>query len=213
MFFRDRLQAGELLALKLQQYQNKSDLVVLGLPRGGVIAAYAVAKALNAPLDVLCLRKIGAPHNPELAVGAISASGESYLNDALIEYLNVPQAYLRHQTNEERKLAQYRLAFYRKTHPAVPLENKTVILVDDGLATGATMHASIATAEAAGASHVVVAIPVASLESLRQIESEANEVICLYAPVEFHAVGQFYENFDAIEDDVVVNVLRKSLMH
>lgn len=212
MPFRDRLQAGELLAQKLKKYQNQSRVTVLGLPRGGVITAYAVAKALNAPLDVLCLRKIGAPFNPELAVGAISASGEAYYNDSLIDYLQVPQSYLKHKAQEERKRAQDRLAYYRKSHPAVPLENHTVILVDDGLATGATMHAAVKAAQAADASDIIVAVPVASPKSLSSLESET-EVICLEQPAEFMAVGQFYDNFDTVEDEEVVDILRKSLSH
>lgn len=212
MLFKDRLQAGELLAQKLKKYQDQAQVVVVGLPRGGVVTAYAVAQELHAPLDVLCLRKIGAPYNPELAVGAVSASGEAYYNESLIEYLGVSQTYLRHKTEEERKLAKARQVYYRKSHPAIPLENQTVILVDDGLATGATMQAAVKVAQAADASHIIVAIPVASPESLSPLESEA-EVVCLEAPAGFMAVGQFYGNFDPVEDEEVAALLRQSLEH
>lgn len=208
MPFANRLQAGELLAPRLAKYAKNA--VVLGLPRGGVVTAYAIAKALKLPLDILCLRKIGAPGNPELAVGAISATGEAYYNQHLIDYLDVSQSYLAHKAAEERKRAQERLLVYRKSHREVLLEDKIAILVDDGLATGATMHAAIETVQAKNVSMIVVAVPVASPDSLSDIAAKVDAVVCLETPEFFHAVGIHYDNFDPVEDEEVIQLLRQS---
>ena len=210
MIFKDRTQAGEQLVPLLEKYKENKEVVVLGLPRGGVVTAFALAKGLKLPLDVICLKKIGAPSQPELALGAISASGETYFNDSLLSSLDIPKNYLDQVTAEARKKAEQKEHLYRKSHPAINLKDKIVILVDDGLATGATMHAAIQTVRAAEASSIIVAVPVAAPDSLESIREEADEVICCDTPFLFAAVGQFYDDFTGVEDDEVISLLRQS---
>lgn len=209
MIFRNRFQAGKLLVPKLAEYKNHPNAVVLGLARGGVVTAAAIAKGLQLPLDVLCPRKIGAPFNPELAIGAISDQGEPLLNEDLVYRLGVSQKYIDDVIKQEKLTAQKRLQTYRKNRPAIPLEGKIVILADDGLATGATMRASIKGVKAQGADRVVVAVPVSPPDTLEEIKNEADEVVCLDAPTYFAAVGQFYEDFSQTEDDEVVEYLQQ----
>ena len=206
--FRDRVEAGELLAHALKAYDKNPKAIVLGLPRGGVVTAYAVAKKLTLPLDILSLRKIGAPQNPELALGAVSATGEIFLNEDLISHLGVPEGALASKIKSERERALERYERFRKGREPLHLEGKTVILVDDGLATGATMQAAILTAKAQGAARVVLAVPVAAPESLEEVKDNADEEVCLNTPFFFQAVGQFYEDFSQVEDEEVISLLK-----
>jgi putative phosphoribosyl transferase len=206
--FRDRVEAGELLAHALKAYDKNPQAIVLGLPRGGVVTAYAVAKKLTLPLDILSLRKIGAPQNPELALGAVSATGEIFLNEDLIAHLGVPEGALASKIKSERERALERYERFRKGRSPLHLEGKTVILVDDGLATGATMQAAILTAKAQEAARVVVAVPVAAPDSLEEVKDNADEVVCLNTPFFFQAVGQFYEDFAQVEDEEVISLLK-----
>lgn len=209
MIFKNRFQAGLMLAPYLKKYQGNPSAIVLGLARGGVVTAAAVARELKLPLDVLCPRKIGAPFNPELAIGAISDQGEPLLNEDLVYRLGIPESYINETIEQERKTAQIRLNKFRKNLKSVPVEGKITIVVDDGLATGATMRASIKGLKAQGAGRIVIAVPVSPPDTLEEIKTEADEVICLDAPDYFSAVGQFYEDFSQTEDDEVVEYLQK----
>lgn len=209
MLFNNRFQAGQLLAPYLKKYKGDPNTVVLGLARGGVVTAAAVAEELQLPLDVLCPRKIGAPFNPELAIGAISDQGEPLLNEDLVYRLGVSEKYIQDTIQQERKTAQMRLQKFRKNRQSIPIEGKTVIIVDDGLATGATMRASIKGLKAQNAERIVVAVPVSPPDTLEEIKSEVDEVVCLDAPEYFAAVGQFYEDFSQTEDEEVVEFLQQ----
>ena len=207
--FKDRHDAGKQLIPPLQKYQNDPNAIVLGLPRGGVVVAYEVAKGLHLPLDITCPRKIGAPFNPELAIGAITETGEGIFDDYLIFRLQVPEKYIQETVEKEKKVAQQRSKLYRKNRPKIPLENKTVIIVDDGLATGSTMRAAIKSVSSEGTEKIVVAVPVSPPHTLEMIQNEADEVICLDTPPHFAAVGQFYENFTQTEDQDVIDFLNR----
>ena len=210
MMFHDRVDAGKQLVSRLEKYRNKSDTVVIGLPRGGVVTAYEVAKALNLTLDVIFPRKVGAPFSPELAIGAVTETGEGVFNEELIMQIGVSDAYLKQEVEKEKRVAQRRLDIYRKVCPKISLENKVVILIDDGLATGATMRAAVQSVKAEGANRIIVAVPITPQDTLLIIKEEADEVIALDAPRHFQAVGQFYENFVGTEDDEVIDILKKS---
>lgn len=207
--FRDRKDAGEKLADLMQSYKQADNTIILGLPRGGVVTAYALANKLDIPLDVTCPRKIGAPFSSELAIGAITETGEGVYNTELIQQLSIPEAYITDVIEKEKKVAQHRLAVFRKGLPPRDLAGKTVILVDDGLATGATMKAAIASVRKENAEKIVVAVPVSPEDTFRELETLADEVICIATPSFFQAVGQFYENFEQTEDDEVVKLLHQ----
>jgi putative phosphoribosyl transferase len=210
MLFADRQEAGKLLVEPLKKYAGRKDIVVLGLPRGGVVLAYEVAAALKLPLDVTFPRKVGAPFNPELAIGAVTETGAGVFNEEIIEHLRVSVEFIEAASEREQKVAQKRLETYRKECPKINLLRKVVILVDDGLATGATMKAAILSVQGEGVSKVVVAVPVSPIDTFQEIEQLADEVIVLELPPIFYAVGQFYENFSATEDEEVVQLLTSS---
>lgn len=207
MLFKDRKHAGKLLASLLEKYRDDTNAVIIGLPRGGVVTAAEVAKNLNLPLDIICARKIGAPYNPEFAIGAITETGDSFLNKDVIERLDIPQDYLDETIKKESKESERRVSLYKKNRPKIELEGKTAILIDDGIATGATMKASIKSVKSHKARKVVVATPVASPETMDEIKEEVDEAVCLAAPIFFQAVGQFYENFDQTTDEEVIELL------
>lgn len=209
MIYRDRVDAGKRLALELKEYENKSDTIVIALPRGGVVVGYEVALALNLPLDIVCPRKIGAPFNPELAIGAITETGEGILSEDLVDELGVSESYLKTAIEKERQQAQWRLDHYRQKQPPRNLKDKSVLLVDDGLATGSTMRAAIKTVRKERAKEIVMAIPVAPPETLERLKSEVDKVVCLAAPRAFYAVGQFYDVFDQTTDEEVIALLEK----
>jgi putative phosphoribosyl transferase len=207
MIFLNRSKAGQDLAEKLLKYKTNPEAIVLGLPRGGVVTAYEIALALGLPLDVICARKVGAPRNMELAIGAVTEYGGSYFNEDLILRLGISETYLKQTIETERLEANRRAKAYRKNLPKIDLKNKIVILADDGIATGATMKASIKSAYSLGASKVVVAIPVAPPESIAEIEQEVDDVVVLFAPFEFYAVGEFYKDFSQTSDEEVIKLL------
>jgi putative phosphoribosyl transferase len=211
MVFEDRQEAGLKLADALISYKGDKQVVVLGLPRGGVVLAAVVAEKLGLPLDVVCPRKIGAPFNKEYAIGAITESGELIADVTTMRGLEVSGSYLEQEIATEREQAQRRLALFRQGRLPRDLEDKTVILVDDGLATGLTMKAAILTVKQEGAAKVVVAVPVAPGDTVSEMEDLADEVCCLSTPQFFQAVGQFYRNFVQVEDDEVVALMRKKL--
>lgn len=207
MLFHDRHQAGKLLADALPVYKNDKGALVLGLARGGVSVAYEVARALSLPLNVIVPRKVGAPGNSELALGSIMEDGEGVFNTSIIHMLNVSPSYLQQEIEKEKRVAHQRLALYRQNVPLPQIAGKTVILVDDGIATGSTILASIKLMRKEGARKVVVAVPVSSQDALRQIEKAADEVVCLSTPFEFFAVGQFYSHFGQTDDSEVIKLL------
>ncbi len=208
MKYKNRFDAGQKLVPLLKKYKKLPNAIVLGLPRGGVVTAAAVAKGLELPLDVTCPRKLGAPFNPELAIGAVTESGEGVFNTGLIEQLGIPEGYLQKEIDAETKQAKRRVMLYRQGRPPLDLEGKTVIIVDDGLATGATMKAAIKSVQNAGADQIIVAVPVAPQDTVDEIKTEVEEVVCPYTPPFFQAVGQFYENFDQTEDEDVIALLK-----
>lgn len=207
MLFIDRYDAGKKLVYPLIKYQNQPDTVVLGLPRGGVVVAYEVAHGLHLPLDITCPRKIGSPINPELAIGAITETGETFFNEDLIQRLAVPQSYILREMEKEKKVAIARTELYRRGKEPLDVKNKIVILVDDGLATGATMKAAIQSIKKSGAAKIIVAVPVGPSDTLHEIKQLVDEAICLATPAFFSAVGQFYENFLSTEDSEVIALL------
>jgi len=210
MIFKDRKEAGVLLAEKLLKYKNMPNTLVIGLPRGGVVTAYEVSKALNLPLDIICARKVGAPQNPELAIGAVTETGEGYFNEDLILRLRVSQDYLQKTVERESQEALRRVKAYRGNLATLDLEDKTVILVDDGMATGATMKAAVKSVKTLGAAKTVAALPVTAQDSLEEIREEVYEAIALQSPTFFMAVGEFYEDFSQTSDQQVIELLTQA---
>lgn len=210
MIFKDRRDAGRRLAKKLEKYKGKKDTIILGLPRGGVVVADEVAQALGLPLDLVVPRKIGAPGNPEYAIGAITEDGEGIFNEEVVREYGMSREYLKKEIEKEKKEAKRRLKVYRgKRPPLSTLKSKTTILIDDGIATGLTMKAAIRSVKKKGATKVVVAVPVAARDSLLEIKKEVDEVISLYTPIFFGAVGAFYEEFSQTEDSEVIEIMKK----
>jgi putative phosphoribosyl transferase len=210
MIFNDRQDAGLQLAKSLIKYKNQPNTIVVGLPRGGVVLAFEVAKALNLPLDITCPRKISAPFNPEFAIGAITETGEGLFNEVILRQLQIPEAYLNEAIKTEKKEAQDRLEKFRGNKAPRIYKDKVIILIDDGLATGSTMKAAILSMRAAGCSQIIVAIPVSPFETLRDITAIVDEVICLHTPSFFQAVGQFYKNFNQTNDTEVIELLKNN---
>jgi len=209
MYFEDRRQAGELLAKELTWLQGQTDVIVLGIPRGGVVVAYEVAQALHAPLDVYIARKIGAPYNPELAIGALASDGAQVLDQKLIAQLGVTDNYLQKEIEHQREEIKRRWAAYRGNRPEPQLEGKNVILVDDGVATGATVLASLRALRQRKPGQLILAVPVGPEETIQQLSQEADRVVCLYVPDVFWAVGAFYVAFDQTSDQEVIRLLRE----
>ncbi len=207
MIFYNRQESGRSLVPHLSAYKGQKDTIVLGLARGGMVVAYEVAKGLSLPLNVLVPRKIGAPGNPELAIGAITEDGEKVLDERISGWLGVSQAYISHAIEKEKAHIQKKLSLYRKDTPLPDLKDHCVILVDDGIATGSTMLVTIKSMRHAKVSKIVVAVPVSSPEALNIIENKVDEVVCLYSPPGFGAVGYFYQHFDQTEDSEVIELL------
>jgi len=203
--FATRREAGAQLAEALSRFRG-DDVVVLGIPRGGVVVGAEVARALGAPLDVVIPRKVGAPGNPELGLGAV-APGVRVLDERLIRDLRVSRDYLEREVAAQEQEIERRAEAYRGGRGPVELSGKTAIVVDDGVATGGTAVAAARWARAAGASKVVLAIPVAPPQAVGPLSGEADELVILATPEPFYAVGQWYERFDQVEDDEVVRLL------
>lgn len=206
--FTDRQEAGRHLAQALSHFQGQ-DVVVLGIPRGGVEVAAIVAETLGAPLDVVIPRKVGAPGNPELGLGAV-AEGVQVLDESLIRVLGVSERYLREEIAAQEREIRRRSTLYRQNRPPVPLQGRVVVVVDDGIATGGTAAAAARWARAQGAAKVVLAAPVAPREALRRLASEADEVVVLETPEPFYAVGQWYEDFPQVPDERVIELLARA---
>ena len=208
--FANRTEAGRLLAEKLEKYAGRDDVVVLGLPRGGVPVAYEVAKHLNAPLDVFIVRKLGVPGFEELAAGAIASGGVRVLNEDIMRAIPYADAAIEAVTAKETAELQRREQIYREGRAAPELRDRIVILVDDGLATGATMRAAVKALRQQGAAKIVVAVPVAPPDTCQELAQQADETICLRTPPFFQAVGQYYEDFSQTSDDDVRELLARA---
>lgn len=205
--FRDRSHAGRELAAKLQKYKDAEDAVVLALPRGGVVVGAEIARELKLPLDLVVPRKIGAPDNPEYAIGAITETGEGIMNED--ETSRVDPAWLKKEMKTQQKEADRRLMVYRGDRPALHLDGKIAIIVDDGVATGFTMRAAISSVRARGPAKIVVAVPHGARESMNLLRSEADEVVVLEEPVFYGAVGALYESFPQVEDEEVIRIMNE----
>jgi putative phosphoribosyl transferase len=207
MRFQDRREAGQLLAEELDFLKGKKDVIVLGIPRGGVVLAYEVAQAIGAPLDIYITRKIGAPHNPELAIGAVASDGGIVLDHDLVRQLGVPEDYIERETERQRREIERRAREYRGDRQPLELEGKTVVVVDDGVATGATTMATLRALQKQETKELVLAIPVGPPETIKQLGKEADRAICLRTPRLFWAVGAFYAVFDQTSDEEVKRLL------
>jgi erythromycin esterase-like protein/predicted phosphoribosyltransferase len=207
--FRDRREAGQLLASKLAAYANRPDVIVLALPRGGVPVGHEVAQALNVPLDVFVVRKIGVPGHEELAMGAVASSGVRILNEQLIKQLRIPKHVVDKVTSQEMQELKRREALYRGGRPPPDLRGRTVILVDDGLATGASMQAAVQALRQLQPARIVVAVPTAAPDTCEALRSQVDEVICAITPEPFHAVGLWYQDFSQTSDSEVRDLLAR----
>lgn len=207
--FADRSDAGRQLAGALEPYRARRPLI-LGIPRGGVPVASEVARLLDAELDVVVARKLGAPGAPELAIGAVTANGGRYLNDEIIRELAVPPSYIDAVTAAQRAEAERREARFRDGRPPSNIVGRVVIVVDDGLATGATMRAAVRSVRQGGPTALVAAIPVGASQSCAALRGEVDALVCLYEPEDFWAVGFYYRHFEPIEDDEARELLREA---
>lgn len=210
MVFKDRVDAGKLLAQQLLEYKDKPEVIVLGLPRGGVVTAFEIAKILDVPLDIVVPRKIGAPLNPELAVAAIAEDGSIIINDQLMNNLGLQLDDLQDLITTEKQEAARRMKLYRIGRPPLELAGKTVILVDDGIATGATMRAAISSVRSRGAKSIVVAVPVAPPDAIEEIRSEVEDLVCLFMTENFLGIGDFYDEFSQTKDQEVIDLMAKA---
>jgi putative phosphoribosyl transferase len=205
--FEDRRAAGRALARRLEGYADVPGLVVLGLPRGGVPVAYEIALALRAPLDVFVVRKLGVPDEEELAMGAIASGGARVLNEDLIRALHLNDAVIERVTQREQQELERRETAYRSGRAAIDVEGHVVIVVDDGLATGATMRAAVRTLRAMKPARLVVAVPTAAPDVCRELAADVDEVVCLRTPVPFYGVGYWYDDFSPTTDEEVRRLL------
>lgn len=205
--FRDRVEAGRKLAALLAD-EDLSDGLVLGIPRGGVVVAAIVATELALPLDIIVPRKIGAPKNPELAVGAVTQDGTVIYNTRVLQGLRLKPEDLEGQVEREIKEIERRMTLYRGSKVSPELGGRTVILVDDGIATGYTVLAALRSLRRAGPRRIILAVPVAPPETLERLEPEVDQIVCLEAPEDFYAVGQFYLHFGQNSDQEVIDLLR-----
>ena len=208
--FDDRHEAGQLLARDLKAYKGREDVIVLALPRGGVPVGYEVARELNAPLDVFVVRKLGVPWQPELAMGAIAGDGVEVLNGDVVTAYNIPPHVIRTVAEREGEELKRRLRQYRGDRPFPSLTGTTVILVDDGLATGSTMKAAVKAIRQENPRMIVVAVPVAATATCKELRREVEDVICLRTPVDFSAVGLWYDDFTQTTDEEVRHLLGRA---
>jgi putative phosphoribosyl transferase len=206
--FRDRFHAGRRLAAALQPYVGRPNLLVLALPRGGVPVGYEVARALNAPLDVMLVRKLGVPGHEELAMGAIASGGIRIVSDDVVTALGIPERVIASIAANEEEELERRERSYRDDRPPLEVKGRTVILVDDGLATGSTMRAAAAALRAQHPERLVVAVPVAPPETCASLRNEVDDLVCARAPEPFFAVGNWYDDFSQINDEEVRQLLR-----
>jgi putative phosphoribosyl transferase len=211
--FRDRSEAGALLAKRLKRYADRSDVIVLALPRGGVPVAVEVAKALNAPLDVFLVRKLGVPGHEELAMGAIASGGVQVLNRDVISRLRIPRSQIEEAATEARRELDRRERLYRGERPLPRIRGRIAILVDDGLATGSTMRAAVTALRKLGPARIVVAVPTAAPSVCSEFETEVDEIVCAETPEPFYAVGAWYDDFSQLTDEEVRQMLLNQPAH
>lgn len=210
MVYRDRTDAGKQLAARLADYADRDDVLVLALPRGGVPVGYEVAKALRAPLDIFLVRKLGVPGHEELAMGAIASGGVRVLNDDVVDYLRIPGEVIDAVAMDELKELERREQAYRGNRPEPDVRGKTIILVDDGLATGSTMRASASALRQQNPARIVVAVPVSAPQTCNEYRMGVDEIICASTPEPFLGVGQWYRDFSQTTDDEVRELLAKA---
>lgn len=208
--FRDRVDAGRTLAEHLQEYAGRPDVLVLALPRGGVPVGYEVARRLGAPLDIFLVRKLGVPGHEEYAMGAIASGGVRVVNEDVIRGLGIPDEDIARVAADEQKEIERRERAYRGSRPELEVGGRTVILVDDGLATGSTMRAAAAAVRALNPANLIVAVPVATAETCDEFRAEVDAVICALTPDPFRAVGAWYEDFAQTGDDEVRDLLERA---
>jgi putative phosphoribosyl transferase len=208
--FRDRAEAGRLLAAKLAHYANRDDVLVLALPRGGVPVAFEIARSIHAPLDVFLVRKIAAPGQEELAMGAVATGNVRILQRDVIQALGISEAMIERATASALEELARRERVYRGSRPSPEVRGRIVILVDDGLATGSTMHAAVAALKQQQPARIVIAVPVAPPETCEEFRTEVDEVVCIATPEPFHAVGQWFANFAQLSDDEVRDYLERA---
>jgi putative phosphoribosyl transferase len=207
--FRDRVDAGKKLAKELLEYKE-SNPVVLAIPRGGVVVGYEAAKELAAPLDIVVPRKIPAPYNPELGIGAVAQDGTIIIDSEIKKYVSFSDEYVQEEAKRQIKEIERRTKAYRRDRESISIKNRVIILVDDGLATGVTMRAAIRSIRKQNPKKIVVAVPVGPPGTVKKIKEEADEVISLITFEPFEAVGQFYSDFSQTSDDEVIEILQKA---
>src|SRR6266705_612940 len=208
--YRDRSEAGRLLATKLTGYAHRQDVLVLALPRGGVPVAYEVARTLHVPLDVFLVRKLGVPGHEELAMGAIATGGVRVLNEDVVNFLQIPLTVIDAVAAQEQQELDRRTLHYRSGRPPLDVHGCTVILVDDGLATGATMRAAVLALRQQQPARIVVAVPIASSTVCHELKTVADEFVCAETPEPFYAVGLWYENFEQTSDAEICDLLAQA---
>lgn len=210
MLFQDRGEAGRRLAGELASYRDRPDVLVLALPRGGVPVAFEVARALHAPLDVFAVRKLGVPGHEELAMGALASGGGRVLNQDVVQGLSIPDEIINRVAESEQCELERREQLYRGERPPADISGKTVILVDDGLATGSTMRAAVAALRRLGPARIVVAVPIAAAQTCDEFRDEVDEIICAVTPQPFYAVGLWYQDFSQTTDEEVRDLLERA---
>jgi predicted phosphoribosyltransferase len=210
VIFRDRKEAGRQLASRLTKYANRPDVIVLALPRGGVPVAYEVAKQIGAPLDVFLVRKLGVPGYEELAMGAIASGGVRIINEDIVRQLQIPGEVIDAVAAEEQRELERRERAYRDDRPPPDVKGRTVILIDDGLATGSTMRAAAAALRKLGPARIVVAVPVSAPETCDEFREEVDEVVCAATPEPFRGVGLWYKDFSQTTDEEVRQLLERA---
>jgi putative phosphoribosyl transferase len=210
LIFADRVHAGQLLAGALRKYADRSDVIVLGLPRGGVPVAYEVAKRLHAPLDVMVVRKLGVPGWEELAMGAVASGGVRVINDEVVQGSNISAESIERAAAAEMQELHRREIAYRGHTGAPDVKDKTVILIDDGIATGSTIRAAVQALRQQGPARIVIAVPTAAADTCDKLAPMVDELITLIRPIYFHAVGQWYENFEQTTDAEVKQLLAEA---
>ena len=208
-FFVDRVDAGKRLASALKNFSGKKG-IVLAIPRGGVVVGYMIAKTLNLQLDIIIPRKIGAPDNPELAIGAVAEDGTAILDQNLIRYLGVSREYVLEETVRQKQEIKRRLKLYRQDASYADIKGLDVIVVDDGIATGSTMKAALASVKNRGASSITVAVPVGPPSTIEELEKMSDRVVCLFTPEFFQAIGEFYKDFSQTSDEEVIGLLQEN---
>jgi putative phosphoribosyl transferase len=208
MIFENRQDAGRQLATHLAEFADRPDAIVLGIPRGGVIVALEIAQALRLPLDIFLAHKLGVPGHEELAFGAIAATGSRYLDEEVIREMCVSPEAIDRVTTQVRQLLHQRALLYRGRRPPLQLAGRNVLLVDDGIATGASVYSAILALRQIGPAAIVLAAPVAPASTCAWLRGSVDRLVCLHAPPDFHAVGQFFRDFSQVEDDEIVRLLQ-----